>query len=443
MNLKQFVELLETKKMLKRIKKQCDTKYEIATVMKMLDGKPLLFENVKNHKMPIVANVCSTRELVALGLNCKENEIISKLANAIDNPKEPELTKPEGYKEIPADLTKLPILTYYLKDGGPYIASSIVLANDNEFGINASYHRCMVVGKDKLVIRILERHFDKYLKRGLKEFAICIGNSIPVMLASAISVEKEGGEMAIANALNKTELIEIDGHKIPRSEVVLICEMTSELGDEGPFLDLTETFDIIRRQRVAKVKKIFLRDDSLFHALLPGGLEHKVLMGMPREPTIFREVNKVVECKDVYITPGGTSWLHAVVSIKKKNEDDGRKAIISAFKGHRSMKHVFIVDEDIDIHNPNEVEWAFATRFQGDNDIIINGKSLEELYKERLANKKEKLIERERGSSLDPSSDMKTALTTKIGFDCTIPKSTGKDFNKPELPMKIRVEDYL
>lgn len=443
MNLKQFVEVLETKNMLKRIKKAVDTKYEIATIMKILDGKPLLFENVKNHKMQIIANICSTRELVALGLNCKENEIISKLANAIDSPKEPEIIKAKGYKEISADLTKLPILTYYPKDGGAYITSSIVIANDNEFGINASYHRCMVIGKDKLVIRILERHFDKYLKRGLKEFAICIGNSIPIMLASAISLEKEGGELAIANALNKTELIEIANHKVPRSEIVLICETTSELADEGPFLDLTETFDIIRKQRVAKVKKIFLREDSLFHALLPGGLEHKVLMGMPREPTIFREVNKVVECKDVYITPGGTSWLHGVVSIKKKNEEDGKKAISSAFKGHRSMKHVFIVDEDIDIHNPNEVEWAFATRFQGDNDIIINGKSLEELYKDSIANKKDRLIEREKGSSLDPSSDMKTALTTKIGFDLTIKKNSGKDFKKPELPMKIKIEDYL
>jgi len=146
-------------------------------------------------------------------------------------------------------------------------------------------------------------------------------------------------------------------------------------------------------------------------------------MGMPREPTIFREVNKVCECKDVSVTPGGCSWLHAVVSIKKKNPDDGRKAIEAAFKGHKSLKHVWIVDEDIDVHNPHDVEWAMATRFQGDRDIV---------------SKKEK------GSSLDPSSELETRMTTKMGFDLTIPAGRDlKSFKKPELPMKLNLKDYL
>jgi len=146
-------------------------------------------------------------------------------------------------------------------------------------------------------------------------------------------------------------------------------------------------------------------------------------MGMPREPTIFREVSKVCECKDVLITPGGCSWLHAVVSIRKKGPDDGKKAIEAAFQGHKSLKHVFAVDDDIDIHNPNEVEWAMATRFQGDKNMVIK---------------------REPGSSLDPSSDLETRMTAKIGFDLTIPWGRDqKDFKKPELPMKLNLKDYL
>jgi UbiD family decarboxylase len=205
-------------------------------------------------------------------------------------------------------------------------------------------------------------------------------------------------------------------------------EFTGELRDEGPFVDLTETVDIVRQQRVARVKHIFVQNGAVFHALLPGGLEHKVLMGMPREPTIYREVGKVCDVKDVLITPGGASWLHGVVSIKKKSPDDGMKAIDAAFKGHRSMKHVFIVDEDININDPNEVEWAMATRFQGKRGI--------------------KMFE-EKGSSLDPSSDMETQMTTKMGFDLTIPpeeelkKGLRKEFRKPPLPMELNVEDYL
>lgn len=423
MNLREFIDILDKKGLLLKIERPVDIKYEMATVMKMLDGKPILFKQVKNFSMPTIANICSSRELIALGLGIKESEIMDKLAEAIEHPKEPKIVKAEGYKEVETDLTKFPILTHYAFDGGPYISSGIVIANDPELGLNASYQRMMVIEKDKVVLRILPRHFDEFLNRGIRKFAICIGNSMPVLVASAVSIEIGKSELSIANALAETNLIELAGHKVPESEIIMIAEMTGEEHDEGPFLDLTETPDIVRKQRVARIKQIFMKEDPLYQALLPGALEHRILMGMPREPTIFREVNKVCECKDVSVTPGGCSWLHAVVSIKKKNPDDGRKAIEAAFKGHKSLKHVWVVDDDIDVHDPHDVEWAMATRFQGDRDIIIK---------------------KEKGSSLDPSSDLETRMTTKMGFDLTIP--AGKDlksFKKPELPMKLNLKDYL
>jgi 2,5-furandicarboxylate decarboxylase 1 len=423
MNFREFIKFLDDKGLLVHIKSPVDTKYEISTMMKLMNDKPLMFENVKGFSTQVVANICSTRELVALGLGIKPNEIITKLTQAIENPKEPNVVKAEGYREIPADLTKFPILIHYPFDGGPYISSGVIIARDPELGLNASFHRMMVIGKDKIVMRILQRDFDAFLKRGDKEFAICIGNSMPVLVAGAVSVELGKSELSIANALAETNLIELGGHKVPEAEIVMIAEMTGEEHEEGPFLDLTETPDIVRKQRVARIKRIFTKDNPLYHALLPGALEHKTLMGMPREPTIFREVNKVCECKDVLITPGGCSWLHAVVTIKKKGPEDGKKAIEAAFKGHKSLKHVWVVDDDIDIHNPHEIEWAMATRFQGDKNMIIK---------------------REPGSSLDPSSDLETRMTAKVGFDLTIPWGRDiKDFKKPELPMKLNLNDYL
>lgn len=423
MNLKEFVSLLEEKGLLVRIKKEVDPKFEIPTIMKMTDGTPLLFENVKGHDMPVVANICATREMVALGLGVSQDQIITTLMKAIESPVEPAVEEAQGYVEIEPDLSKLPILTYYPFDGGPYVASGIAVASDPEFGTNASYHRGMVISNEKFVYRILQRDFNKYIERGLTEFAFCIGNAIPILLGAAISEATGVHELAIANAMSPTPLIELVGHKVPKSEIVLIMEFTGETHAEGPFLDLTETPDIIRDQRVAKVKKIFVREDSIFHGLLPGGMEHKVLMGMPREPSIYREVSKVCDIKDVLVTPGGASWLHGAVSIHKKAEDDGKKAIEAAFKGHKSMKHVFIVDDDIDIHKPEEIEWAMATRFQGDRDLIIK---------------------QEKGSSLDPSSDLETRMTTKMGFDLTIPWGKDpEDFKRPELPMKLNIEDYL
>ena len=423
MNLREFIKELQKKDMIKTIHKEVDTRYEIATILKQLDGTPLYFEKVKGFSMPVVGNICSTRELVSLGLQIKKEDIIPHFSQAISHPQDPLVSQSKNYHEISPNLSNLPILTYYPFDGGPYIASAVIVANDAEYGINASYHRLMAIEDDKVVMRILPRHFHEYLARGLQEFAICIGNSIPVLLASAVSTSIKVSELSIANALLKESLIEIDGHRVPQSEIVMIAEMTGDTHEEGPFLDLTETPDIVRQQPVAQIKKIYVKEKPVFHALLPGGLEHKVLMGMPREPTIYHEVSQVCQCHDVLITPGGCSWLHGVIGITKRRPEDGKKAIEAAFRGHKSMKHVFVVDDDINIHDPHEVEWAMATRFQGDKDMVIK---------------------KEKGSSLDPSSDLETRLTTKIGFDLTIPLDQDpKKFKKPEPPLAINADDYL
>lgn len=422
MELAKLVKVLDAKGMLTRISKPVDPKYEVSTLMKMLDGRVLLFDHVKGSTMPVIANICSTRDLVATGLGIRREELIAKLTDAIDHPKKARVIDAQGYQEIGADLGKLPILTHYPKDAGPYVTSGIIASNDKEYGVNLSYHRAEVLGKDKLVFRILQRHLDTYIQRGLKEFAICISSPVQVLVSAAISVDAGISEADIGNALEETPLLRFDGHLVPPSDIVITAELTGELHDEGPFLDLTETFDIIRKQRVAQVKRIYMRKDAMYHALLPGGLEHKVLMGMPREPTIYREVAKVCDVKDVLITPGGSSWLHGAVSIHKKHPDDGRKAIEAAFKGHKSMKHVFIVDDDINIHDPNDIEWAMATRFQADKNMVMK---------------------REKGSSLDPSSDMDTQMTCKVGFDLTIPEGGKKEFRRPTLPMKLNLDDYV
>jgi UbiD family decarboxylase len=131
-------------------------------------------------------------------------------------------------------------------------------------------------------------------------------------------------------------------------------------------------------------------------------MEHKLLMGMPREPTIFNEVDKVCKCRDIYLTPGGGSWLHAVVQIEKRKVEDGILAIEAAFRGHGSLKHCIVVDEDVDIRNASDVEWALATRVQMQRDMVLKPN--------------------EPGSSLDPSAEHKEGQKTrtcKAGIDAT------------------------
>jgi UbiD family decarboxylase len=272
-----------------------------------------------------------------------------------------------------------------------------------------------------MAMRIVRsRHFDTFL-RDLKalEVAICVGNPPSVLAAAATSVEIGVDELEIANALEPlsvTPARTVDLLVPAEAEFVLEGVVRLDrLHDEGPFVDLTETYDIVRQEPVFELQAVSHRRDAIWQALLPGALEHKLLMGMPREPTIFRKVNEVVKCLDVNVSPGGCSWLHAVVQIEKQAEEDGLKAIRAAFAGHRSCKHVFVVDPDIDLYDPLAVEWAMATRFQGDRGLVV--------------------LEKAPGSSLDPSAEPGSHLTTRVGFDLTRPlDARGKDFAKAAFP---------
>jgi len=435
LGLRGFLEQLDRDGELIRIRKEVSTEYEMAGIIDALGEKPVFFEKVKESNFPVVAGLVSSKELIARALNIKKEQLLHKLSTAIENPLPPDVVEKGECQEIvekDVDLTKLPIMRYTEKDGGKYIASAIAIIKDPELGRNTCFHRLMLLDKNKFVARIVEeRGTDTALKKsgGELDIAMCIGNSTAVLLAAATSLPKGVDELGMANVLEKTELVKcktID-LEVPRDcEIVLEGRITKEKASEGPFLDLTGIVDKVRQQPVIEVKCITHREKPIYQTILAGRNEHKFLMGMPREPTIFSEVNKVCECKDVYITPGGCSWLHAVVQIKKQNPDDGKKAIKAAFEGHKSLKHCVVVDDDINIYDQNDVEWAIATRFQADKDAVI--------------------LPNQRGSSLDPSGDLtegKKATTCKMGLDATIPlKETGKGFEK-EGYRKVDLKKFL
>jgi len=214
-------------------------------------------------------------------------------------------------------------------------------------------------------------------------------------------------ELSIAHALAPTSLVRcqtVDLEVPAEAELILEGRVTHTLVGEGPFPDLTGTLDIVRRQPVIEIDRITRRRDPIFHALLPGGMEHRNLMGMPREPTIFAAVNEVCRCTGACLTPGGNSWLHAVVQIEKQREEDGRRAIWAAFQGHHSLKHVVVVDTDVNLFDSADVEWAIATRFQADRDLVV--------------------LTNQPSSSLDPSATQmpgKKTRTAKMGLDATAP----------------------
>ncbi len=380
MSLREYIQRLEARHSILHIQEPISKTYEIAGVLKQLEPKPVLFDKVKELDFRVIGNLFCTKASFADYFNIPVNQIIPTLSRAIDHHCPPERVTSAPCQEVvelEPDLDRLPILRHCELDGGNYISSGVVIARHPTHGQNVDFHRMMQFSKNEMAVRVVRsRHFDAFLRdRKQIDVAVCIGSAPNVLAAAATSVELGIDELEIANALEPMQVVRaktVDVLVPAESEFVL--EGTIYLDrthPEGPFVDLTETYDVVRQEPVFVVKAITHRNDAIWHALLPGALEHKLLMGMPREPTIYKKVNEVVRCLDVNINPGGCSWLHAIVQIDKQNEDDGRKAIEAAFAGHRSCKHVYVVDQDIDIYNPLEVEWAMATRFQGDRDLLV------------------------------------------------------------------------
>jgi len=435
MKLRDFLSKLEAEGKLVRIKKEVNVKKEIANIIYSLDEKPVIFEKIKGYNFPVFAGITSSRDIIAEGLGTTKDKLLFKLVEALRNPKLPKVVDKAACQEVilkNPDLSKLPILFHLDGDGGPYGSATVCTIKDPDTGRNVSYHRLMQISKNKFTARLIAKRqtrttYDKI--KGDLEMAVCIGNSVAVMVAASLGPPSGVDEFAIANALDRTDLVKCvtKDLEVPvDSEIVLEGRLTKDLDKEGPFVDLTETRDFERREPVFVVDCITHRKDAMYQALIPGRFEHKILMGMPKEPTIYDEVSKVCECKNVLVTMGGGSWLHGIVKIKKKNSDDGKKAIEAAFNGHKSMKHVIIIDDDVDIYSPNAVEWAIATRFQGDKDLVVKPD--------------------QPGSSLDPSSKQepgKKALTCKVGIDATIPFDVDKKKYEIVRYKKVNIDDYF
>lgn len=436
MSFRHFIQQAEASGDLITINIPVDTTYELANVAHALEGRPVLFNNIINYPgWRVCAGPCSDRKYFSMELNVPTVELLDFLAYSIENPVRPPTVEKAPCQEVILEdfnLNHLPILLHLPQDGGRYIASNVVITKDPDLGRNMCYHRLLRLDEKRFAARIVERrgtHTAIQKTEGDLPVAICIGVSLAVHLAASMSPPPDVDELSVAHALAPTPLVKCitNDLEVPAdAEIVLEGRITKQLVSEGPFMDLTETMDITRDQPVIEIDLVTHRQNPIYHALLPGGLEHKLLMGMPKEPTIFAEVNKVAPCTGVNITPGGTSWLHAVVRIKKQGPEDGRLAIEAAFKGHGSLKHVWIVDDDIDLYNPAEVEWALATRFQADKDLII--------------------FENQPGSSLDPSgihNPRQKSRTAKLGFDCTIP--WGADITKFQKARygKVDISHYL
>ncbi len=413
MDVRSFLSWAEDERVVTEVEGAVDPHLALARLMARLDGEPLLVGELSGYPgWRAVSGVCAQREHFAAALGCSVGELIPRMAEALERPKRPRIVDEGPCQAVVAQpaLSGLPIPRYHPDDGGPYITAGVAVVKDPRLGRNISFHRLMQLDDRRFAARIVEgRGTYTALARvgGELPIAIAVGAPIQVLLAAAMSPAQHVDELSIAHALAPTDLVRchtVDLEVPAQAELILEGRITEATAREGPFPDLTGTMDRVREQPVIEIDHVTHRRAPIFHALLPGGMEHKNLMGMPREPTIFAEVNKVCTCTGVYVTPGGMSWLHAVVQIDKQRDDDGVRAIKAAFQGHRSLKHVVVVDGDVDLYDSEDVEWAIATRFQADGDLVV--------------------LRDQPSSSLDPSAWQlpgEKARTAKMGLDATAP----------------------
>ena len=422
--MREFLKVLEEDFKVIKIEKEVSAEYEVAKILREHPKDVLIFENVEGYDMKIISGICNTRDKIARGISVTVPEITKRIMKATENPipiKNVDNVKENFNTQKEPDLGKIPVPTYYKKDGGAYMTAGVVIAKDPETGIrNASIHRMLVSGKDKLGIRIVPRNLYTYYKKAEEmdkplDIAIAIGMHPATLLATTTSVPITTDELEVANnfhngnmKLIKCESVDLD---VPDAEIIMEGKiLPHEREPEGPFVDLTDTYDVVRNEPIIKLNKIHYKEDPFYHAIMPAGFEHRLLQGLPQEPRIYNAVlNTVPTVQNVVLTEGGCCWLHAAVSIKKQTQGDGKNVLMAALAAHPSLKHAIVVDEDVDIFDPEDLEYAIATRVKGDDDIMI--------------------VPGARGSSLDPCAKP-DGTTTKIGVDATKPLDKLEKFER-------------
>jgi 2,5-furandicarboxylate decarboxylase 1 len=392
----------------------------IATLVDQSD-KALFFHKVIGYDIPVVSGIIRTRERAMMAMGATEYlQIEERLKQGLTSPIAPERVASSPAREIvmkgdDVDLYKLPIPMSSIYDGGPMITAGVVMARDPEYGINTGIYRFMVKEKNLTGIDIVTpNNMRLFVQRALEAnkplpISISIGTHPIELLGAGFKAPLGTDEMAIAGgirgrAVQLAACETVDVPYLADAEIVLEADVlpTGWTQPEGRFGEFTWLMGGLHWNPVVRVKAVSMRRDAVYYSLhMPW--ENTWLMAPTRYAAIRQALRTAgVVVKDINMTMGGVTFWHAVISIKKQ-AGDGKNALLAALSV-MDIKHVVVVDDDIDVFNPVEVEWAIATRVQGDRDILI--------------------VSNARGKPLDPSLAPTphgiVPTTAKVGIDATI-----------------------
>ena len=390
---------------------------ELAAISKRLElERAVVFPRPGGHFMPVVANVFADRSWVAESIGVSTDQLLSRFQEAVRHPLPwVEVNSGPAQEVVHRDidlLKLLPIPKHNELDSGPYITAGLLIARNPRTGVqNVAIHRCQISGPDRIGVLLLPRHTQHYFRMAEEtgnalEIALVIGVHPVCLLASQAIAALDEDEMEIAGALLghpvemvkcKTNAVRVPAH----AEIVIEGRILPNVREpEGPFGEFPQYYGPRANREVIQVDAITHRKDAIFHTIVGGGAEHLVLGEVPREATLLEHLQRSFpSVLDVRLTRGGTCRYHLVIKIDKKSNGEAKNIIMGAFGGHYDVKQVVVVDQDVSIDDPHEIEWAIATRFQADRDLIV--------------------VSGAQGSKLDPSSD--GGISAKMGIDATKP----------------------
>ncbi len=375
--------------------------------------------NGKAHDMPVVVNLFTQRAWVSDSLGVSEDQLLAHVLAAAAKPTPcVEVTSAPVQEVVHTEvdlLAQLPIPSHNELDSGPYITAGLLIARNPVTGVqNVSIHRCQISGPNRIGVLLLPRHTLAYYRMAEEagaalEIAIVIGAHPALLLASQAICALDEDEMEIAGSLlgRPVEVVKCKTNSVrvpAAAEIVVEGRILPKVREpEGPFGEFPQYYGPRAAREVIEVDAVTHRRHAIYHTIVGGSFEHLVLGGVPREATLLQHLKRSFpNVLDVRLTRGGTCRYHLVVKIDKQREGEAKNIILCAFGGHYDVKQVVVVDKDVDISSADEIEWAVATRFQADRDMVIVAGAL--------------------GSKLDPSTD-EAGISAKLGLDATAPLS--------------------
>lgn len=382
---------------LQAVSGEVDTEFEIASILKKKDGeKALLFSQVKGFNMPVMGNfLCSQANCeAAFGMDFRG--IRGLIGRALGNPLDPEVLDRAPWMENvhTRDIdvgAVLPVLKHAENDPGRFITAGIVIVKDPVTGIyNASYHRLQLLGPDRTAIKMdFGRHlrvaFERAQKLGMDlPIAVCIGTDLSVLYTAATmgsQMPETSDEIKAAGGLVGKPIPVCRGVTqdllIPaETEIVLEGVLKhDQTVHEGPFGEFIGYMSADGPAPIFEITSLAHRDNPVYYAINGFGRETVMLRKYVLEASLLKVLESAVPIvKDVDMTAGGLHRFHAVISVRKtSSQHDGlqRNAMLASFGALKDLDMVIAVDDDIDIHDPFDVEYALATRMEASRDLMV------------------------------------------------------------------------